>query len=228
VNGVHDMGGMHGFGPVEREENEPVFHAEWEGRVAGINRAAQAQGVYNLDEFRHGIERMNPAAYLESTYYERWLATAERNLIEKGVITPDELEAKVAALREQSAAVPRREDPAQAERIAQRLSRRPAFRREGTAAPRFKVGDAVRTRNVHPTGHTRLPRYARGRRGVIVRYYGGYVFPDTNAHGQGEQPQPLYCVRFEARELWDASSEPGEYVHLDLWESYLDEVVSGQ
>jgi nitrile hydratase len=214
---------MHGFGPVERAADEPAFHAPWEAAVVAIMRAAGSRGIYNIDEFRHGIERMNPAEYLGSTYYERWLATAERNLIEKGVITPEELEAKVAALREQPAPVPRREDPAQAERIAQRLRRRPSFQRDGTPEPRFKVGDAVRTRNVHPTGHTRLPRYVRGKRGVIVRYYGGHVFPDANAHGQGEQPHPLYCVRFEARELWDGSSEPGECVHLDLWERYLEE-----
>ena len=223
MNGVHDMGGMHGFGPVEREENEPPFHAPWEGRVAGMNRAAQAQGFYNIDEFRHGIERMNPAQYLASSYYERWLATLERNLVEKGLISREELEAKVAELRERpDAQPPRREDPALAERIATRLRQRPNFRREGAAEPRFKVGDPVVTRNTHPTGHTRLPRYARGKRGVIARVHGVYVFPDTNAHGKGEQPQPLYSVRFDARELWGESAEPGQALYLDLWESYLE------
>jgi nitrile hydratase subunit beta len=222
VNGVHDMGGMHGFGPVEREDNEPVFHAEWEKRVVGINRSAQARRIYNIDEFRHGIERMAPAEYLEASYYERWLATVERNLVEKGLISPEELEAKVAELRDRpDAEPPRREDPALAERIATRLRRRPQFRRDGAAEPRFKVGEPVVTRNTHPTGHTRLPRYARGKRGVIAHLHGVYVFPDTNAHGQGEQPQPLYSVRFDARELWADSAEPGACVHLDLWESYL-------
>jgi nitrile hydratase subunit beta len=225
VNGVHDMGGMHGFGPVEREEHEPPFHTAWEGRVAGINRSVQAKGIYNIDEFRHGIERMAPAEYLAASYYERWLATVERNLVEKGVLSPEEIEAKVAHFRAQpEAEPPRREDPELAERVRARLTAPPRFRRDGAAEPRFKPGDSVVTRNVHPAGHTRLPRYARGKRGAIAAVQGVYVYPDTNAHGQGEQPQPLYSVEFEARELWGDQAEPGASVRLDLWESYLDRV----
>ena len=193
--------------------------------MVAIQNAVVGRGLMNIDEFRHGIERMPPDEYLRSTYYERWLATLERNLVEKGIISPEELEAKVAELREHpEAGPPRREDPEQAERIARGMTRRPGFRRDGAAEPRFKVGDRVVTRNVHPTGHTRLPRYARGKHGVIAEYYGVYVFPDTSAHGQGDQPRPLYAVRFDARELWGSSAEPGECVHLDLWESYLEEM----
>ena len=222
MNGTHDMGGMHGFGPVVREENEPAFHGDWEKRVYGIMRAAMANGLYNIDEMRHGIERMPPADYLASSYYARWLASAERLLAEKGVISPDELEARVALLRERpDAPLPRHEDPQFVAAMRARLSARPSYEREGPA-PRFAVGDRVRTRNVHPIGHTRLPRYARGKRGVIHQCRGAHVFPDAHAHGQGEQPQPLYSVRFDGRELWGDSAEAGQRLYLDLWESYLE------
>ena len=222
MNGPHDMGGMHGFGPVVREENEPVFHGDWEKRVYGVAQAARAQGLYNIDESRHAIERMPPAEYLASSYYERWLASAERLLAEKGVVSPEELEARVALLEANpDSPLPRHEDPAFVARLRARMSARPSYEREGPA-PRFAVGDRVRARNVHPTGHTRLPRYARGKRGVIHQHRGSHVFPDAHAHGEGEQPQPLYSVRFEARELWGASAEAGGSLYLDLWESYLE------
>ncbi len=221
MNGPHDMGGMHGFGPVVREENEPVFHGDWEKRVYGIVQAVRARGIYNIDESRHGIERMPPADYLASSYYERWLASAERLLAEKGVVSPEELEARVALLEaDLDAPLPRHEDAQFIEGMRARITARPSYERAGPA-PRFAPGDRIRTRNVHPTGHTRLPRYARGKRGVIHACRGSHVFPDTHAHGRGEQPQPLYSVRFDARELWDTSAEPGACVHLDLWESYL-------
>lgn len=227
MNGPHDTGGMHGFGPVVREEDEPVFHGDWEKRVYGIMRAAMARGIYNIDEMRHGIERMPPAEYLASSYYERWLASAERLLAEKGVVSPAELEARVALLREQpDARLPGHEDPAFLESMRARLSARPSYERDGPE-PRFAPGDRVRTRNVHPTGHTRLPRYARGKRGVIHQLRGSHVFPDTHAHGLGEQPRPLYSVRFEARELWGESAEAGQTLYLDLWESYLEPDVEG-
>ncbi|HZR98414.1 MAG TPA: nitrile hydratase subunit beta [Chloroflexota bacterium] len=221
MDGVHDLGGMHGFGPVVREENEPVFHAPWEGTVYAINRLAMGVGLYNIDEMRHGIERLPPAQYLGSTYYERWLATIEQNLVEKGVLSADEIEARLAALRQNpDAELPRREDPALVQRVLE--GARAAFQRPPTGEPRFRVGDAVVTKNIHPKGHTRLPRYARGKRGTISHYHGFYVFPDAHAHGQGEAPQPVYSVGFEARELWDGAAEPQERVYLDLWESYLE------
>ncbi len=222
MNGPHDMGGMHGFGAVVREEDEPVFHGEWEKRVYGIMRAAMAQGIYNIDEMRHGIERMPPAEYLASSYYERWLASAERLLAEKGVVSPQELEARIGLLEaDPDAPLPRHEDPAFVDSMRARLTARPPYERPGPA-PHFAVGDRVRARNVHPTGHTRLPRYARGKRGVIHELRGSHVFPDAHAHDRGEQPQPLYSVRFAARELWGDSAEPSQSVYLDLWEGYLE------
>src|SRR5215475_3832202 len=216
MDGIHDLGGMQGFGPVEREEDEPSFHAAWEATVLAMMRAGGTRGVYNIDEFRHGIERMNPAYYLRATYYEKWLEGIRRLFIEKGVVTEGELQAREAFFAARpdapaSAAVsgtpsPRAPfDPGWLDRVI----------RDTGARARFATGDAVVTRQFHPSGHTRLPRYARGKRGVIARFHGVHVFPDTNAHGLGEAPQPLYSVAFDARELWGESAEPNQRVHLD-------------
>ena len=220
MNGIHDLGGMHGFGPVEREENEPPFHGRWEAAVVALMRAGRAAGVFNIDEFRHGIERMAPASYLGSTYYERWLDGIARLLVEKGVVRADEVAARIGRFAEQ----PDTPLPAAAPTPAWRSTEAPepdTFFREPSAPPRFSVGAAVRTRQAHPVGHTRLPRYARGKRGVIAAHRGCHVFPDTNAHRRGEAPQHVYGVRFDARELWSEAAEPNASVYLDLWESYL-------
>jgi nitrile hydratase len=222
MDGVHDLGGMHGFGPVEREAGEPPFHAPWEAAVLAMMRAGGSRGVYNIDEFRHAIERMEPARYLQASYYEKWLDGITRLFVEKGVVSPEE----IAARREFFAARP--DAPA-----SQALEGPPSARvpgdpewlqaviRQSDRRPRFAPGDRVITRRLRPRGHTRLPRYARGKRGVVHRVHGIHVFPDTNAHGLGEEPQPLYSVRFDAGELWGESAEPNQVVHLDLWEAYL-------
>jgi nitrile hydratase beta subunit len=223
MDGVHDLGGMQGFGRVEREEHEPVFHAHWEAEVLAMMRAGGGRGVYNLDEFRHAIERMAPAAYLAASYYEKWLDGITRLFMEKGVVTEAEIEARTAFF------VARLDAPATAA-VAGPLPGRVPFNpawtqevvREMAVTPRFAPGDPVLTRNIHPRGHTRMPRYARGKRGVIHSVHGVHVFPDAHAHGLGEQAQPLYSVRFEARELWGEDAEPCQGVHLDLWESYLE------
>ena len=221
MNGIHDMGGMHGFGRVERETNEPVFHATWEGRVLGLTRACSVQHIFNIDESRHAIERMAPTDYLASSYYERWLDRNVRLLVEKGVITREELERRMAQLAGGSDPAPPHSDPKLLERMLRATRERPHYRQPGPP-PRFATGVRVLTRNDAPVGHTRLPRYARGKRGVIHRLHGVHVFPDSNAHGLGEQPQPLYGVRFEARELWGEDAAPNQWVHIDLWESYLE------
>jgi nitrile hydratase len=222
MNGIHDLGGMHGFGPVEPEVDEPVFHADWERIVLATQLATLAQRLYNLDEFRHGIERMAPAHYLEASYYERWLASIETLLVEKGILNRDEIVARLATVQaspEQAAA--RRDDPALVARVLGPRPRRVASA-DPAPSPRFAAGDAVRARNVHPTGHTRLPRYVRGKRGEIARVLGSQTFPDTNAHGLGKQPQAVYSVRFTGQELWGDSAEPNQVLFIDLWESYLD------
>jgi nitrile hydratase beta subunit len=217
MNGVHDLGGMHGFGPVEREEREPLFHADWEAHVCAAMTLAMGRGYFTIDAFRHGIERMAPADYLRSTYYARWLATLESILIQHGYLKSDEVAERVALLRDhREPGVPRAgaaPHPPQAPGIPLALA---------PPMPRFAVGDTVLARNVHPLGHTRLPRYARGKPGLIHRLHGPQTFPDTNAHGLGKQPQMLYSVRFAGRELWGDSAEPGQVVYLDLWDSYLD------
>jgi nitrile hydratase beta subunit len=223
MDGVHDLGGMQGFGRVEREEHEPVFHARWEAEVLAMMRAGGGRGVYNLDEFRHAIERMRPAEYLAATYYEKWLDGITRLYLEKGIVTQAEIEARTAFFGA------RPDAPATAPLSGPMPARAPfnpewtqQVLRETGVKPRFAPGDPVITRNIHPRGHTRLPRYARGRRGVIHCVHGVHVFPDSHAHGLGEQPQPLYSVRFEARELWGEDAEACQRVHLDLWESYLE------
>jgi nitrile hydratase len=198
---VHDLGGRPGFGPVERERNEPTFHARWEGRVCGLASCAIGYGWIELDAFRHGIERMDPARYLRASYYEHWLASLETVLREAGVLE-----------RGFRAPLPESGHP---------------FAREVSRAPRFAVGDVVRTGRRAGGRHTRLPGYAARKRGVVVRVHGAFVFPDTNAHGEGEQPQHLYTVRFAARELWGEQAEPAATVCIDLFEPYL-EAVSGE
>ena len=222
MDGVHDLGGMQGFGPVEREENEPVFHAVWEAAVLAMQHAGRSRGLFNIDEFRHGIERMAPAHYLRATYYEKWLEGITRVLVEKGVVGAEELAARRVFFegKPDASSATTLPGPPPA-RGASNPRWAEDFIRETGATPRFAPGDAVCTREMHPPGHTRLPRYARGKRGVVHLCHGIHVFPDTNAHGQGEQPQPLYSVRFDARELWGESAEPNQAVHIDLWESYL-------
>jgi nitrile hydratase beta subunit len=215
VNGVHDMGGMHGFGPVERDE--AIFHEEWEKRVSAMHHVMAVHGRWNIDEFRHGIERMEPAHYLRAGYYERWLATLETNLIDKGILTAEEIEARV-----RQPVATQTKDPALAkEAVRRRLAPGAPPLKEG-AQPRFQAGDPVVTRNVHPRGHTRLPRYARGKRGVVDRFHGVDTLPDASAHGRGSSPEPLYSVRFEAAELWGEAAEANQLVYIDLWESYLE------
>ena len=223
MNGVHDLGGMDGFGPVVRERNEPLFHADWERHVFGIMLATMGQGFYNLDEIRHAIERMSPAHYLGSTYYEHWLAGLERILAEKGRITPAEIEAR---LRELASAVeppplPARANPTLAEGLAQAVyAGAPASR--GKGKPRYRAGAAVRVIKMNPHGHTRCPRYVRGARGVVERVHEKFIFPDAHAHGRGEAPQVLYTVGFEATEVWGPSAEGRGRVYVDLWDSYLE------
>lgn len=225
MNGVHDLGGMHGLGPVEREENEPVFHAPWERTICGMNFALMGAQRYSVDEFRHSIERMEPVHYLAASYYERWLDGAARLLIEKGLISEAELEERSAFYEANPAAplpTPASEAPATVAFDPSAKGRPHPYRREERTPPRFQIGDAVITVNFQPHSHTRLPRYARGKRGVINRVQGTFVFGDSNGSGLGEHPQSVYSVRFEAGELWgDNPNFPRGAVYLDLWESHL-------
>jgi nitrile hydratase len=217
MNGVHDMGGMTCFGPIAREEHEPVFHVPWERRVFALTMLAMGN-VDTLDAFRHAIERMDPVHYLSSTYYEHWLAALETLAVEKGVITQEELSTGIVKDPTADTKAPLPADVV-ATIVRQGI---PANRPTGRLAPRFKPGDRVVARNINPSGHTRLPRYVRGKHGVIEHAHGTFVYPDTNAHGGGEQPQPLYSVRFDAQELWGPTTPARDSLYIDLWEDYLE------
>jgi nitrile hydratase len=217
MNGVHDMGGMHGFGPVEPEANEPVFHAPWEGRVLALRRALGAWRKWNIDAGRHSNETLPPADYLRMTYYEKWLASTIKLALGAGLVTQRELETG-----RRDPATPVATPPLTADKVLPAIMKGGPTNRETTAKPRFAAGQSVRAREINPTGHTRLPRYVRGRLGTIERDHGAHVFPDSNAKFQGEDPQVLYTVRFAARELWGEAANPGDAVYLDLWEEYLD------
>jgi nitrile hydratase beta subunit len=223
LNGVHDIGGMDGFGAIHRETDEPVFHEPWERRVFGMFITGTGLPPKPVDALRHQAERLDPVQYLGSTYYERWLAGMEAALIEAGTLNRNEIQAKVEQfMAAPDSQVPRREDPAVADRIARAFRAGNPVTRKIRSKARFAIGDRIVTRNLNPYGHTRLPRYARGKHGVIVAHHGAHVFPDTNAHGLGENPQHLYTVHIAAGELWGDSAEPNESVLIDLWESYLE------
>jgi hypothetical protein len=192
MDGIHDLGGKHGFGGSLATRDEDGFHADWERHVFAMASLLMARGCYNIDEFRHAIERVDPVAYLGDGYYGRWLRALELVVDEAGG----------------------RPTPG-------RFSD-PTARRQIGREPRFGVGDRVVTRNLHRAGHTRLPGYARACAGVVAIEQGAWVLPDTHAHGRGECPEYVYAVRFTGEELWGDEAEPGTSVCVDLWESYLE------
>jgi nitrile hydratase beta subunit len=214
MDGVHDMGGMDGFGKVEPEANEPVFHHRWEGRVLAMSRAIGAFRAWTIDTSRYAIELFSPAVYLTSSYYERWFIRNVKLLIERGLIDADEVEAG-RALRPAKKLTRGPFTLADVEQVTPRGS----YGRPPPGPARFKVGDRVRTKNIHPTTHT---RYARGRMGVVERLHGAHVFPDSVTIGKGEDPQWLYTVRFDAQELWGADADPKLKVSIEAFEPYLE------
>jgi nitrile hydratase beta subunit len=214
VNCVHDRGGMENLGRIVPEADEPVFHHAWEGRVHALSVASPTRR--NIDEGRHQREKIPGSEYLAMSYYEKWFRSLSELLVVHGFVAPAEMASGQAA-----ADTPKATPILRAEEVGPRFMRRGSYLREG-AAPVFAEGDAVRARDLNPHGHTRLPRYVRGRRGVIVALHGAHVFPDSQAHGQGEDPRPLYTVRFAARELWGEAAHPRDSVCLDLWEPYLE------
>lgn len=206
-----------GFGPVEPETDEPWFHADWERRAFGLTLAMGASGAWNLDMSRFARESLHPADYLASSYYEIWLKGLEKLLLAKGLVSAQELEDGRAV----SAQVPVGR-VLRAEEVPALLERGGPTDRTPEAPARFGVSEPVVTRIMNPYGHTRLPGYARGKRGVVEAVRGVFVFPDTNAHGRGECPQWLYTVAFTGPELWGAEADPSLVVSIDAWESYLE------
>lgn len=222
MNGAADLGGMMGFGPVIGEPEDEYFHADWERRALAITLAVSAVGAWSIDAGRHARESLPPAEYLSSTYYEIWIKALERLLLDAGLVEADEL----AQRRWLRPGVPVNRTLS-ATAVPAVLAAGTRYDRPVDVPARFAVGDRVRTRNMHPTGHTRLPRYARGKVGVIERVHGAHVLPDTNAHGAGEHPQWLYAVLFDARELWGDAAEAGLTITIDAWESYLEPRPAG-
>lgn len=217
MNGIHDLGGMHGMGAVITEENEPPFHHEWERRTFSLFASLFVGGHFNVDMFRHAIERMNPAHYLEESYYEHWMHAFETLLLEKGVITPEEL-AGIQQPGEASAYI-----PVLRQEMVQAVIMTGASARVETDIPAsFRAGDRVRAKNINPAGHTRLPRYVRGKTGTIVIDHGVFITPDTVAHGLGDHPQHVYSVSFDATELWGKNAPAKDTVRIDLWDDYLE------
>lgn len=217
MNGPHDLGGQMGFGAVAPENNEPIFHADWEKRALGLTLCCGAMGHWNIDESRHARENIPPANYLSASYYEIWIRGIDTLLERHGFATREEL---FSGHMSGVGTTPKR--VLQAENVPAALARGGPCERPTEAKPAFAVGDRVRTRNFNPTGHTRLPRYARAKQGIVEAVQGSFVFPDDNAHGRGENPQWLYTVVFDAPEIWGEGADPTLTISIDAWESYLE------
>jgi nitrile hydratase beta subunit len=217
MNGAHDMGGMHGFGRVEPELNEPVFHAEWEKRAFALTLAMAMPGQWNIDASRFARENRDPADYLSMNYYQIWFAALETMLKKRDLVTDDEI--VVGHSLHPAKPGKRTLSP---DDVAKVLHRGGPTERATNTQSRFKVGDKVRAKNINPLTHTRLPRYVRGHVGMIARVIGFHVFPDSNAQGSGENPQWLYNLRIDGRELWGPDGDPTTSVSVDAWEPYLE------
>jgi nitrile hydratase len=216
TNSIHDMGGMHGFGPVAVEPDEPPFHAKWEGRVLAMQRAMGFTGLWSIDAGRAAMEVLPPLDYLGSSYYRRWFLGLESRLLKRGLIGADEIAAGRSLRAGET--LPRTLTRADVPRTQTRGD----FARPSSAPARFEAGDRVRTRNINPATHTRLPRYARGKTGTVEAVRGCHVFPDTAALGAGEDPQWLYAVVFTGRELWGPDADPAVKVSIEAFEPYLE------
>lgn len=217
MNGAADMGGMHGFGPIQIETSEPVFHADWEKQAFALNMAIGVANIWNLDEFRFARESLPPPQYLNMSYYGLWVATLENMMLNYGLTTPEEL-SNGHALQP----VKQAKHPVTAAQVANMVRCGSPYDRAASAPAKFNVGDKVRARNMHPKTHTRLPRYVRGHIGEVVRIVGCHVFPDSNASKKAEDPHWLYTVRFEGRELWGPESDPKVRIAIEAWEPYLE------
>ena len=216
MDGVHDMGGMDGFGKVEPEPNEPVFHAPWEGRALALNRAMGYAGLWTIDQTRFAIEQFPPVFYLSASYYKKWAVRLENMLIDRGLIGADEIAAG-HSLRPG----PPLKRTLTLDKIEAALNRNKYGRPTNTPA-RFAIGERVRTKNFHPRTHTRLPRYARDKVGVVERIHGCHVYPDTAALGDHEHAEWLYTVVFTARELWGEAADALVKVSIEAFEPYLE------
>jgi nitrile hydratase subunit beta len=215
-NTIHDMGGTHGFGPVEVEPNEPVFHEEWEGRVLAMQRAMGYARLWTIDGGRASLETLPPLTYLAASYYQRWFLGLEKRVVAHGLVGEDEIKAG------KSLRPGRRLNRTLSVADVPKVLTRGNYERPAQAPTRFKAGDRVRTRNINPETHTRLPRYARGKTGTVEAIRGCHVYPDTAALGDHEHAEWLYTVVFPARELWGEAADPKIKISIEAFEPYLD------
>ena len=212
MNGIHDMGGMQDMGPIRREHDEPIFHAEWERRIFALfNAVPGVSGPFH----RYQLELIPPADYLRMSYYERWITALTQILIKTHMATPAEIESGKSVT-----AANKGDHVLTAAEVA--TWNAPNARPKLTAVARFKDGERVRARNMNPIGHTRLPRYVRGKVGTIERNSGVEALQDSDIEGLGAKQQPVYTVRFEARELWGEQASRRDSVHVAMWEGYLE------
>lgn len=218
MNGVHDMGGMQCFGAVNPESDEPLFHAEWESRVLAMTLAMGATGTWNLDESRHARESLPADYYLSAGYYRIWLSALEQLLLNHGLVSTEEL---TSGQMEEAAREVKR--ILKAENVPAVLADGAPVTRDPQAPAQFVIGDQVVVKNLHAKTHTRMPGYIRGHQGIVSAVHGAHVFPDSHAHGLGENPQWLYNVEFSPTELWGTSASDSSLaaVHVDCWEPYL-------
>lgn len=217
MNGAQDLGGQHGMGPVAPKKDEPYFHAEWEKRALGLTLSCGAFGAWTIDESRHARESLPPATYLSASYYEIWTRALEALLKRHGFVSAEELA--------QGQMLEKGREPKRiltADMVPAVLAKGGPCDRPAPDAPAFAVGEQVRTKNFNSETHTRLPRYARARTGIVEAVQGSFVFPDDNAHGKGENPQWVYTVVFDAGEIWGEGADPSLTVSIDAWESYLE------
>ena len=218
MNGIHDIGGMDNIGPVNIEKDEPVFHDDWERRIYALTLATMGAGIFVTDEVRYVTETIPPRDYLTFKYYEKWLYSLEQLMLQKDVVTRGELESGRVSAPEMAAGI----EAASLERMQYGMNNRIPVFVDVDIAPKFKVGDAVIARNINPLHHTRLPRYIRGRRGVVEMHHGIFLLPDTNAHGGPDKPQHVYNIRFSARELWGEDAPASDSLYIDLFDDYMD------
>jgi nitrile hydratase beta subunit len=227
LNSIHDVGGMDGFGPIDREENEPVFHASWEGRMRAIHTLiSKKRRIYHIDESRHTMERIDPVYYLSSSYYQLWLLRLEALLMEKGVLTKEEIQEKMA----QISPVPVEPDMQSFRKVRSPITTTErkfvittdADRQNEQIQAKFSPGTVVKAKTMSPLGHTRIPRYVRGKQGVIEKIHGNFILPDVKVHVGIDLYQPVYLVRFEAQDLWGEDASPKDKLYIELWEDYME------
>jgi nitrile hydratase beta subunit len=214
---IHDLGGQPGYGRVTVIPDEPPFNEEWERRAFALALLSMRVSGRNLDTFRHTLDSLDRQQYFDEGYYGRWLNAAERMLLDSAIIAPDAVEARARKLQGEDIEEPDAPDPAKPDYAPTG----PGSLREVDDEPKFSVGDRVRTQQERPARHTRLPRYVRGRTGVVQRVGPGHLLPDTHAHFEGENPQWVYNVRFDSQELWGPDTESFD-LSIDLYESYLE------